>query len=92
MTPAGITAEAQKAGLKNISTPTCSVAGVAVTNGATARCFAAYMRIHALEATGGFVYAQMEMYLAKPTTPSTQLLAGGGTDNTQYAQLDAVTK
>src|SRR5256885_198056 len=52
MTPAGIKAEVQKAGLKNISLPTCSVANKAVTNGSRARCFAQYMRIHALEATG----------------------------------------
>src|SRR5579862_4459493 len=50
MTPAGITAEAQKAGLKNVSIPTCSVAGKLVNDGAKARCFAQYMQIHALEA------------------------------------------
>jgi hypothetical protein len=66
MTPAGIKAEAQEAGLKNISYPSCSVANKAVTTGASARCFAQYMQIHALEATGGFVYAQMGQYLAKP--------------------------
>jgi hypothetical protein len=92
MTPAGIKAEAQKAGLKNVSFPSCSVAGVAVTNGATARCFAEYMRIHALEATGGYVYSQMGMYLSKPGTPAAQLMAGGGTDNTAYAQTDPKTK
>jgi hypothetical protein len=62
MTPAGITAEAKAAGLKNISVPTCKVAGVAITNGASARCFANYMRIHALEASGGLTYAQMPRY------------------------------
>src|SRR5665647_1156116 len=49
MTPAGIKADAQKAGLKNVSFPTCSVANKAVTSGATARCFAQYMQIHAWE-------------------------------------------
>jgi hypothetical protein len=91
MTPAGIKAEAQKAGLKNISFPSCSVANEAVTSGATARCFAQYMQIHALEATGGFVYSQMGQYVAKPGTPKSQLAAGGGTSNTQYALLDAKT-
>ena len=91
MTPTGIAAEAKKAGLQNISFPSCSVAGTAVTNGTTARCFAQYMQIHALEATGGFVYAQMGQYVAKPGTPKSQLAAGGGTSNTQYAQLDAKT-
>jgi hypothetical protein len=92
MTPAGIKAEAQKAGLKNISFPTCSVANKSVNSGARARCFAEYMRIHALEATGGYVYAQMGIYVAKPNTPKAQLMPGGGTDNTQYAALDPTTK
>jgi hypothetical protein len=92
MTPAGIKAEAQKAGLKNVSFPTCNVANKAVTNGATGRCFAQYMRIHTLEATGGFVYSQMGIYVAKPDAPKAQLMPGGGTDNTQYAQVDPTTK
>lgn len=92
MTPAGIKAEAQKAGLKNISFPTCSVANKAVNSGARARCFAEYMRIHALEATGGFVYSQMGIYTAKPGTPKAQLMPGGGTDNTQFAAVDPTTK
>ncbi len=92
MTPAGIKPEAQAAGLKNISLPTCSVAGKAVTNGASARCFAEYMRIHTLEATGGYVYSQMGIYIAKPGTPKAQLMAGGGTDNKQFAALDPKTQ
>jgi hypothetical protein len=62
MTPAGIKGEAAKAGLKNISLPTCSIANQAVTNGSQARCFAQYMRIHTLEASGGLTYAQMPRY------------------------------
>lgn len=73
VTPAGIRVAAQKAGLTNVSFPSCSVANEAVTSGATARCFAQYMQIHALEATGGFVYAQMGQYLAKPGTPKSEL-------------------
>ncbi|HEY8030336.1 MAG TPA: hypothetical protein VIE38_12595 [Gaiellaceae bacterium] len=92
MTPAGIKAEAQKADLKNISFPTCSVANKSVNSGARARCFAEYMRIHALEATGGFVYSQMGIYIARPGTPKAQLMAGGGTDNTQFAAVDPTTK
>ena len=65
MTPAAIKAEAAKAGLKGVSLPTCSVAGVTVTNGAQARCFASYMRIHALEASGGQTYSQMARYATK---------------------------
>ena len=59
MTPTAIAAAAKEAGLKNIVVPSCSVAGKAVDNGANARCFAQYMRIHALEASGGNTYAQM---------------------------------
>jgi hypothetical protein len=62
MTPSAIKAEAAKAGLKNISLPTCSVANLPVNNGSRARCFAQYMRIHTLEATGGVPYAQMPRY------------------------------
>ncbi len=91
MTPAGIKAEAQKAGLKNISFPTCTVANKTVTSGATARCFAQYMRIHALEATGGYVYSQMGQYTAKAGTPKSQLMPGGGTSNVKFAQLDPKT-
>jgi len=92
MTPSGIEAEAAKAGLKNVKFPTCSVAGKPVTSGARARCFAEYMNIHALEATGGFVYAQMGEYEAKPGTPKAQLTPDGATDNTAYAVIDPTTK
>ncbi|HEY5160893.1 MAG TPA: hypothetical protein VII83_07450 [Gaiellaceae bacterium] len=91
MTPAGIKAEVQKAGLKNISLPTCNVANKAVTTGATARCFAQYMRIHGLEATGGYVYSQMGQFTAKAGTPKSQLMPGGGTSNAKFAQLDPKT-
>lgn len=92
MTPAAIAAEARKAGLKDIGLPTCSVANKAVSSGARARCFAEYMRIHALEATGGFVYSQMGIYTARPGTPKAQLMPGGGTDNAGYAAIDPKTK
>jgi hypothetical protein len=59
MNPAAIKAEAKAAGLENVSLPTCNVADKAVTTGADARCFASYMRIHGLEATGGQTYSQM---------------------------------
>jgi hypothetical protein len=62
MSPVAIREEATKAGLTNVDLPTCSVAGKAVDNGARARCFAQYMRIHTLEATGGVPYALMPRY------------------------------
>jgi hypothetical protein len=83
MTPAGIKAEAAKAGLTGISFPSCSVAGKAITSGSTARCFAQYMRIHALEATGGLTYAEMGRFATadgKPigTNDTTQALQKNG--------------
>ena len=62
MTPKAIAAEAKQAGLTNISLPTCSVAGQAIDTGSKAKCFASYMRIHTLEATGGKTYAEMPRY------------------------------
>jgi hypothetical protein len=91
MTPTAIKAEGAKAGLQNVTYPTCSVAGEAVDTGSEARCFSQYMNIHALEATGGFVYAQMGQYEAKPDTPKSQLAPGGGTSNSQYAVTDPKT-
>jgi hypothetical protein len=63
MTPSAIKAEAGKT-LANASVdwPTCDVAGKAIDSGARAKCFASYMRIHTLEATGGQTYAQMPRY------------------------------
>jgi hypothetical protein len=95
MTPAAINTGATKAGLdlKAIgSLPTVDVAGKAIDSGPRARAFATYMRIHALEATGGYTYAQMGRFTAKPGTPKAQLAVGGGTDNPQYALTDPKTK
>jgi hypothetical protein len=94
MTPALIVKEAKAAGLdvNAIDMPTVSVAGKAIDNGPRARAFASYMRIHALEATGGYTYAQMGRFQAKPDTPKAQLAVGGGTDNQQFALVDPKTK
>ena len=63
MNPSATAVEAKAAGLsKSVTLPTCSVAGKTIDNGATARCFASYMRIHALESTGGLVYSQIPDY------------------------------
>ena len=74
MTPKLIAPAIAAAKLKGVTAPTCSVAGKDVTNGTNARCFAQYMRIHALEASGGLVYSQMGQYLdasGKPTDDKT---------------------
>jgi hypothetical protein len=94
MTPAAITAEAQKAGLdvNAIDMPTVSVAGETIDTGTEARAFASYMRIHALEATGGYTYAEMGRYVAKPGTPKAELTPDGATSNPEYALVDPKTK
>ncbi len=90
MTPAAITAEAKKAGLdvNSLDIPSSSVAGKTVDTGSEAKTFAGYMRIHTLEATGGYTYAQMGRYEAKPGTPAQFLAAGGGTDDPAHAVID----
>jgi hypothetical protein len=65
MTPSAIKEEVAAAGLTNVDLPTCDVANKEINSGSRARCFAQYMRIHALEATGGLTYAQMGRYLDK---------------------------
>jgi hypothetical protein len=65
MTPSAIKAAGTEAGLTNVSYPTCNVAGKAIDTGSKARCFASYMRIHALEATGGQPYSVMGRFLDK---------------------------
>ena len=93
MTPSTIKVEAKQAGLpSSIKLPTVAVAGKAINTGSRARAFASYMRIHALEATHGYTYAQMGRFTAKPGTPTTQLAKGGGTDNPTYALVDPKTK
>src|SRR5204863_2002258 len=82
MTPAAIKAEAAKAGLDvtSLNFPSTSVAGLAINTGARAHAFAGYMRIHALEATGGKTYAEMPRYATAD---------GKGTNDTAQAlQVD----
>lgn len=62
MTPEAIKAEAAEAGLTGVELPTVAVAGEKIDTGDKARAFASYMRIHALEATGGLTYAQMPRF------------------------------
>ena len=63
MNATGIAAEAKKAGLPaSITLPTADIAGKPINTGQRARDFASYMRIHALEATGGLPYSQLPRY------------------------------
>ena len=78
MTPSAIKAEAQKAGIASAvkQWPTMDIAGKTIDTGPEAQAMAQYMHIHALEATGGYTYAQMGIYTAKPGTPKSQLEVG----------------
>ena len=94
MTPALIKAEAKEAGLDvaTLSLPTVSVAGKAIDNGTKARAFASYMRIHALEASGGLTYSQMGRFVAKPGTPARFTDGHGATSDEKYALVDPKTQ
>jgi hypothetical protein len=102
MTPSAIKAEAKKDGIYSAvkDWPTMSLVktvngkpvGVAIDNGAKARQMAMYMHIHSLAATQGYTYAQMGIWAAKPGTPKSGLMPGGGTDNPTFAAIDPTTK
>jgi hypothetical protein len=92
MTPALTAKAVQEAGLTGVEIPKTAVAGELIDTGPEARAFASYMRIHALEATGGYTYAEMGRFVAKPGTPKAQLTADGATSNEQYALINPETK
>ena len=82
--PDEIRAAAQEAGLPaSIELPSCDVVDQTIDTGGKARCFAQYMRIHALEGTGGLTYAQMGRFqsAANPDDPA-------GTDDEAAAAKD----
>jgi hypothetical protein len=86
MNKTAILAEAKEAKLAPsilATLPTCNVAGKEINTGARAKCFASYMRIHALEATGGKTYAQMGRFLTKD---------GKDTNDSTLAAVDPKTK
>ncbi len=90
MTPKAIEAETAKAGI-NVDLPTCDVAGESIDTGSEARCFARYMEVQALVATGGYTYAQMGTYTPRPNAPKSHLEPGGGTNAVDFAQIDPET-
>jgi hypothetical protein len=77
MTPELTRAAIEEAGLEGVEAPDCSVAGEPIESGADAKCFAEYMRIHALEATGGKTYAEMPRFATED---------GSGTNDPDEAQ------
>src|SRR5260221_743361 len=63
MNATAIGAEAKQAGLSaSIGLRTADIAGKPINTGQRARDFASYMRIHALEASGGLTYSQLPRY------------------------------
>jgi hypothetical protein len=64
MNPAETEKAVKEAGLTNVPIPSCDVADKEIKTGADAHCFAQYMRIHALESSGGNTYAQMGRFVA----------------------------
>jgi hypothetical protein len=68
MSPEEITSGIEEAKL-SVEPPDCDVAEEPITTGSEARCFAQYMRIHALESSGGLTYAEMGRY-ASASDPS----------------------
>jgi hypothetical protein len=64
MKPSEIEKAVKEAGLSNVPIPSCDVADKEIKTGTDAHCFAQYMRIHALESSGGNTYAQMGRFVA----------------------------
>jgi hypothetical protein len=86
MTEEGAAKGAKEANLPaDVDLPTCDVAGEAIDSGSRARCFAQYMRVHALEATNGKVFSEMGRYKAKSAEGDDGL---GGTDDEAKAAID----
>jgi hypothetical protein len=85
MNKTAILAEAKQANLPAsviAELPTCNVAGKPIDSGPRAKCFAAYMRVHTFEATGGKTYAQMGRFVTKD---------GKDTNDPKLAAIDPKT-
>ena len=63
MSPEGIAPGIEEAKL-TVDAPDCDVAEEPIDTGSEARCFAQYMRIHALESSGGLTYAEMGRFVS----------------------------
>jgi hypothetical protein len=71
MNPDDTGAAIQEAGIET-DVPDCTVADEAVDDGDSAKCFAEYMRIHALEDTDGKTYAEMPRFIGKNGEPTAE--------------------
>jgi len=73
MSPALITKaveEAGIAGLPGLVIPSKDIVGKPIETGSDARVFAQYMRIHALESSGGLTYAEMGRFATADGNPA----------------------
>ena len=57
------------------------IAGKAIDTGGSARCFASYMRIHALEASGGKTYSQLPRFATADGTGTSDKAAALKSDS-----------
>jgi hypothetical protein len=83
MSPEEIQAGIEEAGLTDVDIPSCDVAEQPIESGGDARCFSRYLRIHALESSGGLTYAEMGRFVAEddPENPA-------GTNDEEAALVD----
>lgn len=88
MTPALIAESASEAGLTGVEIPSTSIADEPIDTATKARAFAEYMRIHALQITGGYTYSEMGRFEALPDAPKGELAADGATSNPEFAVID----
>ena len=83
MSPALITKGVEEAGIADLPglvIPSKDIVGKPIETGADARVFAQYLRIHALESSGGLAYAEMGRFATPDGNPA------GTSDDTKAAK------
>lgn len=70
MSPALIQEGIKEAGLTGVTVPDEDIVGASVDTGGEARAFSKYMRIHALESSGGLTYAEMGRFATADGNPA----------------------
>jgi len=67
---------------EGIDIPSCDVAGEEIDTGEEARCFADWMRVHALEGTGGRTFSEMGRFLTADGEETNDAAAAAKDENT----------
>lgn len=70
MSPTLIRPGIEEAGLTGVVIPSLDIVGEPIDTGAKAKAFAGYMRIHALEGSGGLTYAEMGRFAVPDGNPA----------------------